>query len=73
MGTAEMDEIADIIVDVLKNTKPTTVEKTGKASLAKYTVDENIMKKSQDRLQQLLQKFPLYPEIEIEQPAKILN
>lgn len=64
MGAAEMAEIADIIVDVLKHTKPATA-KTGQPSKANSETDEAVVEKSKRRVKSLLSRFPLYPEIEI--------
>lgn len=63
MGAAEMDEIADIIATVLKASKPSIVEKTGELSKAKYILDENTKKTARSRVEALLHKHPLYPEI----------
>lgn len=65
MGTAEMAEIADILMKVLKNTKTSIVEKTGQPSKAHADVDPKVLTESQNRIDSLLKKFPLYPEIEI--------
>ncbi len=65
MGKEEMKEIANIITDVLSNTKPCIVEKTGKPSKAKVLTDEGILKRSHERVVDLLQRHPLYPEIMI--------
>lgn len=66
MGKQEMEEIADIILDLLKHTKPNIVEKTGQPSKAACTVEPAILEKSKARVSNLLKKFPLYPEIEID-------
>lgn len=65
MGPKEMEEIADIIYDVLSHTKPTQT-KTGEQSKAGFVTDEAVLKKSQQRVKKLLERFPLYPEIELE-------
>jgi glycine hydroxymethyltransferase len=65
MGAAEMEEVADVIVDVLSHTTPTIVKKTGQLSKANCKVDPQVLQKSQERVQELLSRFPLYPEIEI--------
>lgn len=65
MGKAEMEEIADIIVEVLSHTKPSTVAKTGQLSKANSTIDSKILDQVKPRVQRLLAKFPLYPELEI--------
>ena len=67
MGKAEMHEIAEIIIDVLSNTKPATVEKTGQPSKANGITDKTILEKAKQRVRTLLSRFPLYPEIEIEE------
>ena len=66
MGKEEMKEVADIIIDILPHTKPTTVESTGKPSKAHSVTDEQVLKKSQSKVKDLLGKFPLYPELEID-------
>jgi len=63
MGEAEMDEVADIIATILKNTKP-SYNKKGEKSKAKYELDENIKNDSVKRVRALLEKFLLYPEID---------
>ena len=65
MGKEEMREIADIILSVLKATKPTIVEKTGLPSKANSVTEEKVKKSAQDRVGKLLSRYPLYPEIEI--------
>lgn len=65
MGKEEMKEIASIITSVLSNTKPAIVEKTGNPSKANYITDSKIMEAAQKRVENLLSRFPLYPEIEI--------
>jgi len=66
MEEVEMQQIGTIIADVLKNTKPSIVEKTGELSKAKYTIEPTVLKKSKDAVRELLHQFPLYPEIYIE-------
>lgn len=63
MGVEEMEEIADVIVDVLKHTKPDTIARTGKPSKAKCTTETAVLEKAQARVKELLGKFPLYPEL----------
>lgn len=66
MSKEEMKEIAAITVDILSHTKPATIEKTGQPSKAACTVDQRTLQQSQKRIQELLSRFPLYPEIEQE-------
>lgn len=66
MGPEEMKEIADITFDVLKHTTPSIVAKTGQPSKAACTVDPAALQRNQKRSQDLLSRFPLYPEIILE-------
>lgn len=65
MGHKEMEEIAEIIYLVLKNTKPATVQKTGQLSKANGVVDPEILNQAKQRVAALLSRYPLYPEIEV--------
>lgn len=65
MGPAEMHEIADIIIDTLKHTVPATVAKTGQPSKANCTVEPAALARAQKAVSELLERFPLYPEIEV--------
>lgn len=59
MGPAEMDQIADMMVDVLKGT-------TGnRASRARYSVDPGILERTRCRVGELLAAHPLYPGLEL--------
>lgn len=61
MTTNEMEEIASIIHNILKNTTPNG--SIGKPSRAKFTTKSGIVEESKQRVESLLSKFPLYPEI----------
>jgi glycine hydroxymethyltransferase len=61
MGTAEMDEVADIIASVLTATEPTQA-RDGK-SLAKFTLDDAVVDGTRKRCADLLGAHPLYPSI----------
>lgn len=65
MGQSEMTEIADIIVSVLSHTQPAIVQKTGQPSKANSVTQPEVLESAQKRVAQLLNRFPLYPEIEI--------
>ncbi len=65
MGSEEMKEIAKTIKLVLQKTSPKTL-KSGKKSLAKYTVPEKIVKEAHQCVGNLLKKYPLYPNLDIE-------
>ena len=64
MGTSEMDEIADIIDYVVKNTKPGVTE-AGKPSKQKYIIGEDIKRNARERVAALLVRYPLYPTIDL--------
>jgi glycine hydroxymethyltransferase len=69
MGKAEMKEIAAILKLVLANTKPeiiTTGEHAGKPSKAKYQIAEKARQEAQSRVKALLDRFPVYPELDLE-------
>lgn len=65
MGKEEMKLIADIILDLLAHTKPATVEKTGQPSKANAITEADVLTRAKSKVSELLQRFPLYPEIEI--------
>ncbi|MFP4363334.1 MAG: glycine hydroxymethyltransferase [Spirochaetia bacterium] len=65
MGTEEMREIAKIFQLILSNTSPKTL-KNGKQSKAKYNLDEGIVKEARDRVSALLEKYTLYPELDLD-------
>lgn len=66
MGKEEMHLIADIIIDILSNSRAAIVEKTGQPSKANVITDEKTIQKARGRVSELLGRFPLYPEIKIE-------
>ena len=59
MNTAEMDEVADLIVTVFKNTQS---EGTSKA---KYVISSGVADAVRARCGELLGRFPLYPTIDL--------
>ncbi|MFN0064817.1 MAG: glycine hydroxymethyltransferase [Chlamydiales bacterium] len=65
MGSAEMEEIADILVSVVKGIKPAIIEKRGEQSRAKYQIDEQLIERSRRRVLDMLHAHPLYPEVNI--------
>lgn len=69
MSKAEMKEIAAILKLVLANTKPETIttgEHAGKPSKAKYQIAEKAKQEAQSRVKALLDRFPVYPELDLE-------
>ena len=68
MGEEEMEEIALILALVLSNTTPNTIEKganAGKPSKAKYTVVSGAQEEARDRIRALLDRYPVYPELDL--------
>lgn len=59
MGKEQMRAIARLITNVLKHTK---VQEDSKAEAE---IDENILKKTKDEVKEILNHFPLYPELVI--------
>ncbi|NLW30660.1 MAG: glycine hydroxymethyltransferase [Fibrobacter sp.] len=69
MGKEEMQEIASVIHLVLSNLKPDTVKSgnnAGKPSKAKYVTDQKIVTDAQNRVKVLLDRYPVYPELDLE-------
>ena len=68
MGPDEMKEIAAIIKLVLANTKAATITKGAKAgeqSRARSVTVQSIVKEARGRVTTLLDKFLLYPELDL--------
>lgn len=59
-GEAELDEVAAIIVDVMKATTPASA-----TAKAKYTIDSKVAEACRQRCADLLAAHRLYPEIEL--------
>lgn len=69
MKEEEMKEIASIIIKVLKNAHPvklTKGEKAGTLSKNKAKCPPEIMAEAKERVNKLLKKFVLYPELDLE-------
>jgi glycine hydroxymethyltransferase len=67
MEKAEMEELGEIIALVLKNTRaaPSTTD-PAKTSRAKYTIAEAAKTEALNRVKKLLDRFPVYPELDLE-------
>ncbi len=63
MGTAEMDEVADIIVTSLRAASPTAA--SSGPSKAKYQLELGVADAGRRRAAELLGRFPLYPGIDL--------
>jgi glycine hydroxymethyltransferase len=66
MGKEEMDEVADILVAILKGTTQERDEKKGTFSKTKAVTEPAVIEQSRKRVKSLLEKFPLYPEVQLE-------
>ncbi|MDT0306541.1 glycine hydroxymethyltransferase [Streptomyces sp. DSM 44917] len=64
LGTAEMDEVAELIHTVLAGTTPGTA-KNGGPSKATYALAAGVADEVAQRAADLLGKHPLYPEIDL--------
>lgn len=62
MKEDEMKVIAKVIANLLKNTKPITL-KSQELSLAKFEIEPTVLKKAQSQFKELLERYPLYPEL----------
>jgi glycine hydroxymethyltransferase len=66
MGGKEMDELGAIIGLVVKNTRPAPDAKDpSKTSKAKYIVDEKAGAEARERVKKLLDRYPVYPELDL--------
>ena len=63
MGADEVDEIADVAVEVLRATTPVSVN--GKPGKAKYETEAKVVQEARARIAALCDKFPVYPEIDL--------
>ncbi len=62
-GPGEMDEVAGIITNALRATKPAS--SPSGASRARYMVDDQTAAACRERCADLLARFPLYPTVEL--------
>ncbi len=65
MGAAEMKEIAGIIKLVLDGTKPGVTDK-GQPSKGRIVLDSGVKEKARTMVNDLLGRFVLYPELDLE-------
>ena len=59
-GHDEFDTVAELIVDVLRNTQPGTT-KAGEPSKASYVLGDGVADRVKARSAEMLDKHPLYP------------
>ncbi|MDR1251527.1 MAG: glycine hydroxymethyltransferase [Treponema sp.] len=69
MGVAEMEELGSIIALALKGTSRAPVSKQDgglvKKSRSKYLIDPAVKAEAVDRVKKLLNRFPVYPELDL--------
>lgn len=68
MSAPEMKEIAAIIKLTLSHTKPTVIEtgaNAGSLSKAKYQTEAAAITEAKQRVQTLLNRFPVYPQLDL--------
>lgn len=69
MGAPEMEEIAAVLKLVLSNVSPASVSegpRRGQPSRARYTIDGKARNEAQRRVGELLGRYPLYPQIDMD-------
>jgi glycine hydroxymethyltransferase len=66
MGKAEMEKIADLIAFILKGTTAAPAKTGDGKSKAKYLVDPEVKKEAIERVKTLLDRFPVYPELNLD-------
>ncbi|MDR2028682.1 MAG: glycine hydroxymethyltransferase [Treponema sp.] len=67
MGKAEMEELGAVIALVLKATVPAADAKDpAKKSKAKYVIEEKAKAEALARVEKLLSRFPVYPELDLD-------
>lgn len=68
MGPAEMQEIASVVKSVLGATRPVTTrgeDGAEQVSKAKFQTEEAVQASARGRVADLLERYPLYPEIDL--------
>ena len=63
-GAPEFDRVAELVVDVLANTTPSTT-KAGAPSKATYTLADGVADRTKAASAEMLDKHPLYPGLEL--------
>jgi glycine hydroxymethyltransferase len=63
-GAAEFDKVAEMIVDVLTNTEAGT-NKAGAPSKATYKLADGVADRVRSQSAEMLEKYPLYPGLEL--------
>jgi glycine hydroxymethyltransferase len=72
MGEAEMTEIGELLAKVVKGTTQAQDKKDpSKNSKAKYNIDAAVKAEVHARVNSLMEKFPVYPELDLELLKKL--
>jgi glycine hydroxymethyltransferase len=69
MGEAEMREIVSILKSVLSNTRPARIARgrnTGGRSRSQFHIDDEVLEEARSRVSDLLARFPVYPELDLD-------
>ncbi|MCL2442373.1 MAG: glycine hydroxymethyltransferase [Treponema sp.] len=67
MGEAEMSELGELLAKVIKATTQAKDKKDpSKNSKAKYNIDETVKNEVHARVKTLMERFPVYPELDLE-------
>jgi glycine hydroxymethyltransferase len=66
MGSEEMAEIAAIITLVLNGTQTAAGKKDGERSKARYEIEVGSKHEANTRVRKLLERFPVYPQLNLE-------
>jgi glycine hydroxymethyltransferase len=69
MGESDMEEIASIVKPLLDDTEATTITRgknAGSRSKARFRTDADALDTARGRVADLLDRFPLYPELDLE-------
>ena len=76
MGETEMREIARIMQHILSHTSRATIasgKQAGQQSKAKYDLDGAVAAEAYQQVQRLLNRYPLYPELDLDLMSGILT
>ena len=69
MGESEMAEIASVLKLLLSSSSPEKITRgrsAGTLSKARYRTDESALTEARSRVADLLQRFPVYPELDLD-------
>jgi glycine hydroxymethyltransferase len=65
MGATELTEIADVIADVLSSVQPASAP-DGSVGKARYSLSEKVAERARSRVRDVLDEYPVYPEIDLD-------